>query len=492
MPVSHLYAHAIVEQLVGGPAAGGDAAAPSALSEGQGLGRKDHGPPAGSSVVQSAAPRRPATCTALLNDWCRSHCGAALKAQQDTRGRWACRPGRDRAALLPAGHCGALSRPRRGKPLSEEQRDLKEVQGRCRCAGGECVLLEATPKPAQMTGCLATNGSAMDPTYAAHEWPWPLRDFVIGRWMPRLSTMPLWLRLYDWIVFGPVVNLSHPQPRSVYVQVFPGPEQLQALKSRLSQLDSSHRIHALAFGGADAALSDVLRMQGSEMRRLLESRQVRRVYYEGLDTSVRSVPNLRPLPEGLADNYICPFSMQIRDAYRASPLLRRAEKVLLAAWGAWWPGNDRLPSRARALKWVRATVQQGANWLDHRQISRREWWWELRQYRFVLNPIGACVQNVRVWEALLMGVIPIGDSSSLADRQLQAEGYPMVLVRDWAMITKTRLDAWYELLLPRVGAIRPLLDARSTHHRLVHGLTVNDVLQARGDWENRIVPHILV
>ena len=30
------------------------------------------------------------------------------------------------------------------------------------------------------------------------------------------------------------------------------------------------------------------------------------------------------------------------------------------------------------------------------------------------------------------GVIPIGDASSLANRMLQAEGYPLVLVDDWA------------------------------------------------------------
>ena len=46
---------------------------------------------------------------------------------------------------------------------------------------------------------------------------------------------------------------------------------------------------------------------------------------------------------------------------------------------------------------------------------------------------------MRIWEALLMGVIPIGDASSLADRMLQAEGYPLVLVDDWALISEARL-----------------------------------------------------
>ena len=36
---------------------------------------------------------------------------------------------------------------------------------------------------------------------------------------------------------------------------------------------------------------------------------------------------------------------------------------------------------------------------------------------------------MRIWEALLMGVIPIGDASSLADRMLQAEGYPLASAR---------------------------------------------------------------
>ena len=200
---------------------------------------------------------------------------------------------------------------------------------------------------------------------------------------------------------------------------------------------------------------------------------------------------LRPLPEGLADNYICPYAMQIRDAYLASPLLREAPKVLLAAWGAWWPGNDQKEGRVRALKWVGAMRKQGAVWLEHRQISRAEWWWELRQYRFVLNPIGACVQNVRLWEALLMGVIPIGDASSVADRLLQAEGYPMVLVHNWASINQLRLDEWYEQLLPRVAVIRPLLQARAIHDRLMQGQTVNDVLGEGARWAE-LLPSILV
>jgi fumarate reductase subunit C len=188
---------------------------------------------------------------------------------------------------------------------------------------------------------------------------------------------------------------------------------------------------------------------------------------------------------------VCPYAAQIATAYRASPLLRDTPRVLLAAWGSWWPGNDAKPSRARALAWVKAVREGGAKWLEHRQISRAEWWWELRKYRFILNPIGACVQNVRIWEALLMGVVPIGDASSLADRMLQAEGYPLVLVDDWALISEARLATWHELLLPRVAAIRPLLNAQAMHARLAEGLTVNDVLGGHTEWE-RLLPSILL
>ena len=367
----------------------------------------------------------------------------------------------------------------------------------CRCAGSDCVPLEASPISARMRGCAATNGSMFDPqsTTGAHDWPWPLSEMPIGRWNPLLANIPPFLRLYDWYVaplagMGDMNKFSEPRPQSVYVHVSTSAPTLEALLARLD--GSASPIAMLAVGGGDPSLSDMLKI-AAPLRPLLMHLRFRHVYFEGLDIELPRADGVlvRPLPEGLADNYVCPYAAQIATAYRASPLLREAPRVLLAAWGSWWPGNDALPSRARALAWVKAVHKGEAKWLEHRQVLRAEWWWELRKYRFILNPMGACVQNVRIWEALLMGVIPIGDASSLADRMLQAEGYPLVLVDDWALISEARLATWHKLLLPRVAAIRPLLNARAMHARLVQGLTVNDVLGERKEWES-LLPFILL
>ena len=66
-----------------------------------------------------------------------------------------------------------------------------------------------------------------------------------------------------------------------------------------------------------------------------------------------------------------------------------------------------------------------------------------------------------------------------------------MLVDDWALISEARLATWHKLLLPRVAAIRPLLNARAMHARLVQGLTVNDVLGERKEWES-LLPFILL
>ena len=99
-----------------------------------------------------------------------------------------------------------------------------------------------------------------------------------------------------------------------------------------------------------------------------------------------------------------------------------------------------------------------------------------RRYRFILNPIGACVQNVRLWEALLVGTIPIGDAASYADLAFQAEGLPIVVVRQWSDVTSEALERWWVELSPRLASLRPLLNVHSIHGRLLSGQTIGHAL----------------
>ena len=84
-----------------------------------------------------------------------------------------------------------------------------------------------------------------------------------------------------------------------------------------------------------------------------------------------------------------------------------------------------------------------------------------------------------------MGVIPIGDASSLADRMLQAEGYPLVLVDDWALISEARLATcscatatilrWLNFTPRTVTAGAPLGNTCNRHHKEVVSDPVNPV-----------------
>eukprot|EP00966_Prymnesium_polylepis_P245300 5674779-Prymnesium_polylepis.2 len=198
----------------------------------------------------------------------------------------------------------------------------------------------------------------------------------------------------------------------------------------------------------------------------------RHVYYEGID---RPHLRTRPLPEGLADNYVCHYTRQIREAYEAAPSTPK-EHTLLAAWGSYWRANDLLPSRKSALKWLDEMKRKRTPWVHHRDIPRDHYWREMSRYRFVLNPIGACVQNVRVWEALLVGTIPIGDAASYADVALQAEGLPIVVVEQWSDITEEALERWWGALSPRLRLLRPLLTVDAIHARLISGEPIGHAL----------------
>lgn len=447
-------------------------------------------------------------CDLILSQWCNQNCtvgvskhGHSLVARRVWwpaygKHRWQCFPHAlvasaslvedMQAGSTTASHCGELSKPglgMRGLPTarSHEQVMLENLLNEHRSINGKCQRLAElrAQEPVPDKGCAAVRNGT---------WPWPLLEMPIGRFWREIRGQavpePLWMQLFDWRVYSAVDQTTvHESPRSVFLSV----PALQAgigqqLVRRLARLKLLRR-PVLAIGGADTPLSAVL----PHVRTLVP--HFRQLYYEGLDIDE---PGLRPLPEGLAANYLCSAALDARIAYEAATAGTPKRHDLLAAWGMHWPQNDGIASRERAAAWASSMRQQGATWLHHRAISPLRYWSELATYRFVLDPIGACVQNVRLWEALLLGVIPIGDAASFANLRLQEEGYPIVLVRNWQDITESRLSAWSKLLADRVREIQPLLLARAMHRRLVKGNQVHDVLgpEAGLTWQQLILPRI--
>lgn len=69
---------------------------------------------------------------------------------------------------------------------------------------------------------------------------------------------------------------------------------------------------------------------------------------------------------------------------------------------------------------------------------------EMKQYRFVVNPPGNGLDCHRVWEALLLGCIPIIKHSSLDS---MFENLPVILINDWTEVTEEFLEIKYQEIM---------------------------------------------
>jgi len=67
--------------------------------------------------------------------------------------------------------------------------------------------------------------------------------------------------------------------------------------------------------------------------------------------------------------------------------------------------------------------------------------WTMRQYKFVLSPVGGGIDCHRTWEALMMGAIPVVES--IAGLNPIFEGLPVLIVEDWRVLNETFLNEAY-------------------------------------------------
>ena len=79
---------------------------------------------------------------------------------------------------------------------------------------------------------------------------------------------------------------------------------------------------------------------------------------------------------------------------------------------------------------------------------------EMSQYKFVLSPWGDIVDCYRHWEAMLVGAIPIMQSSQALE-SLCAD-LPVILVKDWSEVTEEFLNRKYEEMKGKQYNLRKL------------------------------------
>ena len=226
-------------------------------------------------------------------------------------------------------------------------------------------------------------------------------------------------------------------------------------------------------------------------------------YFEALDVDDA---RFRPLPMALTATYMKPVAREFRVAYTRDLSDSSKPDWLLAAWGAWNANLESSPhtrDRASARDW--ADAQVGQPWLHRRRLAPAEWWTELPRHRFLLNPSGLGMQSakapfaaqepaatpapplpssepsepsrpVQAFEALLVGTIPICHASNAAYRKLKSEGWPLVVVHDWANVTRDALAIWWAELAPAARRMRHLLTTDRLYAMLLSGDTLGSRL----------------
>ena len=202
-----------------------------------------------------------------------------------------------------------------------------------------------------------------------------------------------------------------------------------------SPVSSKTCFRFLVVGGGDTRLSRPPMMKF--VRNVQRSQYFDKIYYEALDVQLDYV---YPMPIGLQDFYVLGIPPgKIEDALKKVDL--HGKKGVLAAWGAVYPGLDKLlPWRRDLIDWLNRT-----DWIQRRYIPMQKWYRELVKYRFYIVPDGNGVCSPKWAEALILQTIPIVPPLTYY-KQLRRLGYPMVIVNSWDDITRDKLEVWWKKL----------------------------------------------
>ena len=197
-----------------------------------------------------------------------------------------------------------------------------------------------------------------------------------------------------------------------------------------------HPSATLVVGGGDHKLSGLDLSLLEEMKSAFPGG----IFWEAMDIEL---PGVEVMPKGLTEHYLRVDQRAILSLTKSNTKIRKMR--VLAAWGAWWPRLDtEIPERASAVRFAEETP-----FVDRVEMPTKTYFRTLSQYEFMLCPAGNGVQSPKIYEALMMGCIPIcqGNPAYLG---LRNKGWPIVVVDDWGDITAQKLGEWQAELRPLI------------------------------------------
>jgi len=259
----------------------------------------------------------------------------------------------------------------------------------------------------------------------------PIEDWVSLRYRPGVERFhgcgpTASFDLFDWVIWYPMANefsrTAIEQPRSILCLTTP-----ESVGFLLQKANFSSKPH-IVFAGEDTNLSACVQYIEQIADRFSK------IYFEAKDIESERI---RSFSMGFISYYL-------RDArpdniYRA---IERSDseaksKLALAAWGQRWKFlDDRIEDR-----WLLDQALESHPFLERTFVAFDGYWQELADYEFIVAPRGNGVQAPKLAEAWMVRTVPICTSNPTF-RDLQALGYPMVLIDDWSELTAENFETW--------------------------------------------------
>lgn len=254
---------------------------------------------------------------------------------------------------------------------------------------------------------------------------------------------PLIFKRFDWVIWhfdaGHVQgNLSAP-PRSVLLR----PTEVEAaarLLPLIPTLKTGTR-RLLVIAGEDVHLSKFLSwFDKAVWNHYFLFTHFSDIFYEAKDVQH---DRIKTVPMGFTNFYALQLGegfieLQIEQARKRT----HKEHLVFAGWGKVWSKLDqKVLDRAQLGSFLELNTTQ--QWVHRQSLSFEEYWSTLSAYKFALCPLGNGIQAPKLFEALVLRVVPVVTRVA-AFEDLRSYGFPVLIVDRWEQLSTEYLQQQYE------------------------------------------------
>lgn len=241
--------------------------------------------------------------------------------------------------------------------------------------------------------------------------------------------------LFDWVIYGDIALFKQPIPRTVICK----PDDIVVLIDKLVELPPTElkRISLVVAGGdynasfGLAAALEHLKSSGHGDITLFDL--VGQIWWEAKDIYD---DRIKTIPMGLIAGYVLRNNIErvVASIHEGSAHVK--PRFACSTWGAIWGDLD---GNAAHVRHALDKFLHEEEWIHRDTWPFEKYYQNMGECFYFLAPQGKGIQSPKFAEAWLMRAIPVSlYTPAFAD--LQAMGFPIVLVDDWHQLSEISLE----------------------------------------------------